>query len=231
LEVYCPVDNGGRFTPEVEHFAGEHIFKANPRIVEFLRESGALLFTEDYNHRYPHCWRCKKPVIFRATPQWFISMDEAARNGEQLSLRAGSLQAVENVNWHPAWGEGRMANMLKGRPDWCVSRQRLWGVPITVFYCNGCDEAIADPKIVNYVADIFQKETADAWYNRDAKDLLPENFKCPKCSGAEFTKEMDILDVWFDSGFVVRRRFRDARQSAISGRRLSRRRRPVSRLV
>ncbi len=200
LEVYCPVDNAGRFTPEVEHFAGEHIFKANPRIVEFLRESGALLFTEDYNHRYPHCWRCKKPVIFRATPQWFISMDEAARNGAKLSLREGSLRAVETVNWHPNWGEGRMANMLKGRPDWCVSRQRLWGVPITVFYCDGCGEAIADPEIVNHVADIFQKETADAWYNREAKDLLPENFKCPKCAGAEFTKEMDILDVWFDSG-------------------------------
>nr|MDQ3321638.1 isoleucine--tRNA ligase [Acidobacteriota bacterium] len=200
LDVYCPVDNAGRFTTEVKHFAGEHIFKANPRIVEFLRESGALLFTEDYNHRYPHCWRCKKPVIFRATPQWFISMDEAARNGEKSSLREGSLRAVETVNWHPSWGEGRMANMLKGRPDWCVSRQRLWGVPITVFYCNGCNETIADPQIVNHVADIFQKETADAWYNRDAKDLLPENFKCPKCAGAEFTKEMDILDVWFDSG-------------------------------
>lgn len=200
LEVYCPVDNAGRFTPEVEHFAGEHIFKANPRIVEYLREIGALLFSEDYSHRYPHCWRCKKPVIFRATPQWFVSMDNAAQNGAEKSLREGSLQAVENINWHPNWGMGRMANMLKGRPDWCVSRQRLWGVPITVFYCSGCDEAIADPKIVNYVADIFQKETADAWYNREAKDLLPENFTCPKCSGAEFTKETDILDVWFDSG-------------------------------
>ncbi|MGI8468616.1 MAG: isoleucine--tRNA ligase, partial [Pyrinomonadaceae bacterium] len=200
LEIYCPVDNAGKFTNEVEHFAGENIFKANPRIVEFLRESGALLFTENYRHRYPHCWRCKNPVIFRATPQWFVSMDNAARTGEKISLRENALSEVEKVNWHPNWGETRMANMLKGRPDWCVSRQRVWGVPIPVFYCAGCDEAIAEPEIINHVADIFQKETADAWYNREAKDLLPANFKCPKCGAADFTKETDILDVWFDSG-------------------------------
>ena len=200
LEVYCPVDNAGNFTPEVEHFAGENIFKANPKIVEFLRESGMLLFAENYNHRYPHCWRCKNPVVFRATPQWFISMDAEANTGEQISLRNNALEAVKNVKWHPAWGEGRMTNMLKGRPDWCVSRQRVWGVPIPVFYCQGCDEVIADAEIINAVADVFLKETADAWYNREAKDLLPENFQCPKCAGAEFRKETDILDVWFDSG-------------------------------
>ena len=200
LEVYCPVDNAGRFTNEVEHFAGENIFKANGKIVEFLKDSGALLFAENYNHRYPHCWRCKNPVIFRATPQWFVSMDEEAQNGEQISLRENALKQVEKVNWHPNWGETRMANMLKNRPDWCVSRQRAWGVPIPVFYCNGCSEAIADPKIINHVADIFAKETADAWYNRGARDLLPENFKCPKCVGEDFAKETDILDVWFDSG-------------------------------
>ncbi len=200
LEVYCPVDNAGRFTSEVEHFAGENIFKANPKIVEFLRESGALLNMENYQHRYPHCWRCKNPVIFRATPQWFISMDNEAQNGEKISLRENALSEVEKVNWHPNWGEGRMRNMLKGRPDWCVSRQRSWGVPIPVFYCKGCDEAVADAVIVNHVADIFQAETADAWYNREAKDLLPENFKCQKCGAADFTKETDILDVWFDSG-------------------------------
>ncbi len=200
LEVYCPVDNGGKFTAEVEHFGGEFIFKANPKIVEFLRESGALLFTESYNHRYPHCWRCKNPVIFRATPQWFISMDKQAETGEEISLRENALREVEKVNWHPTWGAGRMQNMFKNRPDWCVSRQRVWGVPIPVFYCSGCDEAIADVDVVNHVADIFQQETADAWYNREAKDLLPENFKCAKCGSAEFTKETDILDVWFDSG-------------------------------
>jgi isoleucyl-tRNA synthetase len=200
LEVYCPVDNAGVFTSEVEHFAGQHIFKANPKIVEFLKETGALLFTEDYSHRYPHCWRCKNPVIFRATPQWFISMDEKARNGDGGSLRGNALREIDQVKWHPGWGVDRMCNMFKGRPDWCVSRQRIWGVPIPVFYCQGCDEAIADPKIIDHVADIFQQETADAWYNREAAELLPAGFKCPKCSGADFTKETDILDVWFDSG-------------------------------
>ncbi|MGI9034731.1 MAG: isoleucine--tRNA ligase, partial [Pyrinomonadaceae bacterium] len=173
LEVYCPVDDAGRFTAEVEHFAGENIFKANPQIVEFLKEKGVLLFAENYTHRYPHCWRCKRPVIFRATPQWFISMDNRARNGAEKSLRESALEQIEKVKWHPAWGEGRMANMQKSRPDWCVSRQRLWGVPITIFYCADCDEAIAEPEIVYHVADIFQNETADAWYNRPESELLP----------------------------------------------------------
>jgi isoleucyl-tRNA synthetase len=199
LEVYAPVDAAGRFTGEVEHFAGMNIFEANPKIVEFMRESGALLFSEKYQHRYPHCWRCKNPVIFRATPQWFISMDEAAK-GESAGLRAKALEQIAEVKWHPAWGEGRMANMFKGRPDWCVSRQRSWGVPIPVFYCQACDEAIADPKVIDHVADIFAKETADAWYARPESELLPEGFKCPKCNSSDFRKETDILDVWFDSG-------------------------------
>ena len=200
LEIYCPVDNAGRFTSEVEHWAGENIFDANPKIVEFLRESGALLFSEKYQHRYPHCWRCKNPVVFRATPQWFISMDEVAGQVSDRGLRRQALEQIEKVKWHPAWGEGRMSNMFKGRPDWCVSRQRFWGVPIPVFYCQGCDEAIADPKIIDHVADIFAKETADAWYARPESELLPEGFKCPNCSGTDFRKETDILDVWFDSG-------------------------------
>ncbi|MBC7901211.1 MAG: isoleucine--tRNA ligase, partial [Saprospiraceae bacterium] len=200
LEVYCPVDNSGRFTSEVEHWAGENIFKANPKIVEFLRESGALLYSENYNHRYPHCWRCKNPVIFRATPQWFISMDEVAGEASSNGLRAKASREIESVKWHPAWGEGRMQNMFKGRPDWCVSRQRSWGVPIPVFYCQDCDEPVADKKIVDHVADIFAVETADAWYSRPESELLPEGFACPKCNSADFRKETDILDVWFDSG-------------------------------
>lgn len=196
LETYCPVDNGGKFTAEVEHFAGEFVFKANPKIVEFMRENGSLLFSEDYSHRYAHGWRSHKPVIYRATPQWFISMD----NGGDKSLRSQGLREVENVNWHPAWGEGRMANMLKGRPDWCVSRQRVWGVPIVAFHCDDCGEVVIDANVIYHVADIFAKETADAWYNREAVELLPEGYKCAKCSGANFTKESDILDVWFDSG-------------------------------
>lgn len=200
LEVYCPVDNGGRYISEVDRFAGEEIFKANPKIVELMRENGSLLYSEDYEHRYPHCWRCKKPVVFRATPQWFITMDQPAVTGESISLRENSLKQIEQIKWLPSWGESRMGNMLKGRPDWCVSRQRSWGVPIPVFYCSGCDETIADSKIVDHVADIFAKETADAWYAKSETELLPEGFKCPKCSGVDFRKETDILDVWFDSG-------------------------------
>ena len=197
LDVYAPVDAAGRFTSEVEHFAGLSVFEANPKIVEFLRESGALVYSENYAHRYPHCWRCKNPVIFRATPQWFISMDEAV---DGHSLRERALAEMAKVKWHPAWGEGRMGNMFKGRPDWCVSRQRAWGVPIPVFYCQDCDEAVADPKVIDHVADIFAVETADAWYSRPESELLPEGFKCGKCNSADFRKETDILDVWFDSG-------------------------------
>src|SRR6267143_32356 len=224
LEIYCPVDNSGRFTPEIEHFAGLSVFEANPKIVEFMRERGVLLFSEDYNHRYPHCWRCKNPVIFRATPQWFIAMDRSGpnepveqdedgrdrsnftsnfTNGELLdnaSLRAMALREIERVRWIPAWGEVRMRNMLAGRPDWCVSRQRVWGVPIPAFYCAQCSEVVAEPAVIRNVADIFEKETSDAWYTREARELLPSGFVCRSCGANEFTKETDILDVWFDSG-------------------------------
>lgn len=223
LDIYCPVDNAGHFTPEVEHFAGQSVFEANPRIVEFMRDRGVLLFTESYEHRYPHCWRCKNPVIFRATPQWFISMDRAGgpvverdEDGRDRSnftenfsdesvsggssLRTSALAEIERVQWLPGWGVDRMRNMFKGRPDWCVSRQRVWGVSIPVFYCARCSEAVADPQIINRVADIFEKESADAWYTREASELLPEGYQCGKCGAQEWTKETDILDVWFDSG-------------------------------
>ncbi len=200
LEIYCPVDNAGRFTPEVERWAGDTVFEANPKIVEFLSDNNLLLYSENYNHRYPHCWRCKNPVIFRATPQWFISMDDEAKTGMNISLRANALKQIERVGWHPEWGVDRMRNMFKARPDWCVSRQRYWGVPIPVFYCQSCDHAIASREIVDHVADIFALETADAWYNRPESELLPDGFTCPECKGADFRKETDILDVWFDSG-------------------------------
>jgi isoleucyl-tRNA synthetase len=219
LEVYCPVDNAGHFTAEVEHFAGLNVFEANPKIVEFMNDRGVLLFSENYDHRYPHCWRCKNPVIFRATPQWFISMDrEVAATVEKdadgrdrsnftenfpengTSLRAAALREIERVQWVPAWGEVRMRNMLKGRPDWCVSRQRVWGVSIPVFYCAKCSEAVAEPEIIRHVADIFEKESSDAWFIREATELLPEGYSCKKCNAQEWTKETDILDVWFDSG-------------------------------
>src|SRR2546425_11278965 len=220
LDIYCPVDNAGRFTPEVEYFAGLNVFEANPKIVDFMRERGVLLFSENYEHRYPHCWRCKNPVIFRATPQWFISMDQTGRDviekdedgrdrsnftenfadNSQLGLREAALSEIERVKWLPAWGRERMRNMFRGRPDWCVSRQRVWGVSIPVFYCAGCTEAVADPAIIKRVADIFEKESADAWYTRAARELLPEGYKCKRCGDDEWTKETDILDVWFDSG-------------------------------
>ena len=220
LEIYCPVDHAGRFTPEVEHFAGLRVFDANDKIVEFMRERGVLLFSENYEHRYPHCWRCKNPVIFRATPQWFIAMDQAHSSTVEKDedgrdrttytdntlddafggLRAASLQEIERVQWIPAWGVDRMRNMLKGRPDWCVSRQRVWGVAIPVFYCSKCNEAVADPVVINHVADIFEKESGDAWYTREATDLLPSGYVCKSCGSTEWTKETDILDVWFDSG-------------------------------
>jgi len=199
LDIYCPVDNAGKFTEEVEYFAGLNVFEANPKIVEFMRERDVLLFGENYEHRYPHCWRCKNPVIFRATPQWFISMDEAGAGA--ASLRQMSLHETdERVRWIPAWGRDRMRNMLKGRPDWCVSRQRIWGVPIPAFYCSGCQGVVADAAVIRHVADIFEKDSADAWYKREASELLPAGFSCEKCGGTEFTKETDILDVWFDSG-------------------------------
>jgi isoleucyl-tRNA synthetase len=207
LEIYCPVDNAGHFTAEVEHFAGQNVFAANPAIVDFMRERGVLLFSENYEHRYPHCWRCKNPVIFRATPQWFISLDRVSQDDWGQSLRTGAQQEIEKaVNWIPAWGRERMLNMFKSRADWCVSRQRVWGVPIPAFYCAGCNPdssntvVLLDQKVINHVADIFERESSDAWYKYEAKDLLPEGFKCSKCGGQEFTKETDILDVWFDSG-------------------------------
>src|SRR6478672_7072697 len=223
LDIYCPVDNAGRFTNEVAHFAGLSVFEANPKIVDFMRERGVLLFSENYAHRYPHCWRCKNPVIFRATPQWFIAMDrsddEPAEKdeddrdrsnftsnfvgGELLdpgSLRGMALREVdERVKWIPAWGRDRMRNMLSGRPDWCVSRQRIWGVPIPAFYCSGCSQVVIEAAIIRHVADIFEQETADAWYKREAGELLPAGYTCANCGKAEFTKETDILDVWFDS--------------------------------
>ncbi|HEV7799152.1 MAG TPA: isoleucine--tRNA ligase [Pyrinomonadaceae bacterium] len=208
LEIYCPVDNAGHFTSEVEHFAGLNVFAANPKIVEFMRERGVLLLSENYEHRYPHCWRCKNPVIFRATPQWFISLDRVSQDDDWgLSLRAGAEREIkEAVTWIPAWGRERMLNMFKNRSDWCVSRQRVWGVPIPVFYCVDCNQenpesvVLLDQNVINHVADIFEKESSDAWYKREANELLPEGFKCPACGGSDFTKETDILDVWFDSG-------------------------------
>jgi isoleucyl-tRNA synthetase len=193
LDIYNPVDNRGKFLPTIEFFAGQFVFDANKNVIEKLEEVGALIKASEVTHSYPHCWRCKRPIIFRATEQWFIAMD---RN----DLRAKALQEIERVEWIPRWGKERIYGMVENRPDWCISRQRNWGVPITAFYCKGCGEVMADGKVMHFVADLFEKEGSDIWYEREAKELLPPGTACPSCGKAEFDREMDILDVWFDSG-------------------------------
>ena len=195
LDIYCPVDEAGRFVPEVAHFAGQKVFDANPAVVELLRERGALLQAGKDKHSYPVCWRCKNPIIFRATEQWFVALDEG-----KPTLREQALEAIAQSKWLPGWGEERIHNMIATRPDWCISRQRLWGVPIPAFYCKACGEILLRADLARHVAAVFETETADAWYAREARDLLPAGFACPKCGGASFDKETDILDVWFDSG-------------------------------
>ncbi|SRR5579884_425647 len=193
LDIYAPVDARGRFTKDVGFFSGMFVYDANKNIIEKLKEIGNLFKEEKITHSYPHCWRCKNPIIFRATPQWFISM-------EKNHLRANALEAIDHVQWIPDWGRDRIFNMVENRPDWCVSRQRAWGVPIVVFYCNTCEEIIMNPEIVNYVSEIFENRGADAWFTLDSNQLLPPMTKCPRCGGQDFRKETDILDVWFDSG-------------------------------
>ncbi|TXD35942.1 isoleucine--tRNA ligase [Lujinxingia vulgaris] len=205
LGIVCPVDDYGKFRgPDVEEFAGTQVFKANPVIQQKLADMGLLLnkpgdkVTID---RYPHGWRSKKPVIFRATEQWFVAMEpEGAGLDEGFELRKSALEEIEKVNWVPGWGRDRIHGMVSGRPDWCISRQRSWGVPITVMYCRHCNEALATREIADHVADLVEDHGADVWFERDAKELVPEGTVCPACGGDDFRKEEDILDVWFDSG-------------------------------
>ncbi|HEY7529024.1 MAG TPA: isoleucine--tRNA ligase [Candidatus Deferrimicrobiaceae bacterium] len=193
LEIYAPLDDEGRFTKDVPFFAGMQVFEANPRVNAKLAEVGALMRESRITHSYPHCWRCKHPVIFRATKQWFISMDKTG-------LRAKALSEIRKVRWIPAWGQERIEGMIANRPDWCISRQRSWGVPIAIFQCARCGHYLLDRKLIDHVAGFFEKEGADAWFHRDVKELLPEGASCPACGGTGFRKETDILDVWFDSG-------------------------------
>ncbi len=193
LDVYAPVDQQGRFTEEVGHFAGQMVFEANAAINARLKELGVLLAEEKIEHSYPHCWRCKRPVIFRATSQWFISME---KNG----LRKKALEAIDRVSWIPAWGRERIYGMIENRPDWCVSRQRAWGVPITVFTCAGCGALVIDRQVVKRIYELFLQNGADVWFEKDTRELIPEGLSCPECGGSRLQKETDILDVWFDSG-------------------------------
>ncbi len=195
LEVYAPVDNNGLFTSDVPEFEGQFVFKANNGIIELLEEKGMLIKTEEVSHSYPHCWRCKKPVIFRATAQWFVAMDDDSR------LRERALKAIsEEVEWVPGWGKERIYGMIEKRPDWCLSRQRVWGVPIPALICSGCSNAFLDKGLINSLGKRFEESGADIWFERPLEELLPEGLKCPECNGTEFEREEDILDVWFDSG-------------------------------
>ncbi|OGQ96159.1 MAG: isoleucine--tRNA ligase [Deltaproteobacteria bacterium RIFOXYD12_FULL_57_12] len=193
LPVLSPVDDGGRFTDEAGPYAGMFILDANPVINKDLAASGLLVKEAALSHSYPHCWRCKKPVIFRATEQWFISMEE---NG----LRRKALAAIKEVAWTPKWGMERIYGMVEARPDWCLSRQRTWGVPLTVFTCKKCGEVLRDAEVVARIDALFLQEGADAWFKHEAADFLGAETRCKKCGSAEFAKETDILDVWFDSG-------------------------------
>lgn len=191
LEVYAPVDNKGRFTDEVERYAGILVSDANAAIVADMRKAGSLLASQELEHQYPHCWRCKNPVMFRATEQWFASID---------GFRRAALDTIKQAKWIPQWGENRITGMVQERHDWCISRQRLWGVPIPVFFCQSCGKHLITKATIQAVAELFRCEGADAWWAHEAAEILPPGTKCPSCGHGEFHKESDIMDVWFDSG-------------------------------
>ena len=191
IPVVVPVDNKGRMTAEAGQFAGITTKEANQAILQHLVELDALFAVQKIIHQYPHCWRCKEPVLFRATEQWFCSVD---------GFKEDAIRAIEEVKWIPAWGEGRIKNMVSDRSDWCISRQRIWGVPIPIFYCQNCGQYHIDEASIQAVAELFRQEGSDAWYTHEASDILPEGTACKKCGGKKFRKEKDIMDVWFDSG-------------------------------
>jgi isoleucyl-tRNA synthetase len=202
LDQTCNVDDAGRIHNGLPEYNGLTVFKANAPIIELLQARGALMGRNDIYHSYPHCWRCHNPVIFRATEQWFIGMETpmTRADGHETTFRRLALGAIAEVKWDPAWGEERISNMIATRPDWCISRQRIWGVPIAVFLCQKCHKPLKDAAVNRSIVELFAREGADAWYIHDAASLLPAGLTCPACGHAEFRKEMDIVDVWFESG-------------------------------
>ncbi len=207
IEVFSPLDSKGVWTNQVPELEGVPYYKGEETIIAKLNEVGALVKSQEISHSYPHCWRCKKPVIYRATPQWFVKVEK---------FKKETLDAIKNIKWIPASGEVRISNMVANRSDWCISRQRAWGVPIPIFYCEDCGEVIVNDETIENVAKVFEKESSDAWVKYEAKDLLPEGFKCPKCGKDHFKKENDIMDVWFDSG-VSWRAVVEARKDELLG--------------
>ena len=207
IEVFSPLDSKGVWTNQVPELEGVPYYKGEETIIGKLTEVGALIKSQEISHSYPHCWRCKKPVIYRATPQWFVKVEK---------FKKETLDAIKNIKWIPASGEVRISNMVANRSDWCISRQRAWGVPIPIFYCEDCGEVIVNDKTIEHVAKVFEKESSDAWVKYEAKDLLPEGFTCPKCGKNHFQKENDIMDVWFDSG-VSWRAVVEARKDELLG--------------
>ncbi|RTZ93007.1 MAG: isoleucine--tRNA ligase [Deltaproteobacteria bacterium] len=193
LPAYAPLDDDGRFTKDVPFFAGQFVFDANEAVIRKLEEVGCLLKVEEMEHSYPHCWRCKSPIIFRSTRQWFISM-------ETNDLRKKTLDAINHVTWIPTWGRERIYNMVENRPDWCISRQRSWGVPIIALHCNECGRVLLDGALVDRVAELVEKDGADVWFEKELNEIFDSVPTCPHCGSSNFRKETDILDVWFDSG-------------------------------
>ncbi len=204
LSQECHVDNGGHIRDGLPEYEGLTVFKANEPIIELLRSRGALMGRSDIQHSYPHCWRCHKPIIFRATEQWFIGMETPMKqaDGSPTTFRQRALDEIKRVKWDPKWGEERISNMIATRPDWCISRQRIWGVPIAVFLCKTCHRPLNNAAVNRSIVELFAREGADAWYVHEPEALLPAGTVCSQdgCGGTEFRKEMDILDVWFESG-------------------------------
>jgi len=205
LDIYAPIGPGGHFLDTVELFAGMRVFDANAKVEQALHERAKLWHREEFTHQYPHCWRCHNPVIFLATSQWFVRMDGdpaiTCEDGERRTLRGAAQHAIDHqVQWIPSWGRDRIFNMVTNRPDWCISRQRAWGVPIPAVDCTSCGEAILTQELVGRAATLFDTHGADAWYERPIEEFLPDGLACPKCGGKTFEREQDILDVWFDSG-------------------------------
>ncbi|HXX19799.1 MAG TPA: isoleucine--tRNA ligase [Candidatus Acidoferrum sp.] len=202
LEAYAPQDDDGRFTEGLPEYKGKTVWEANPIVIELLKKRGMLVGEKKLSHSYPHCWRCHNPVIFRATEQWFIQMDAGSATvpaPKEPPLRQRALAEIEKVRWLPEWGRDRMRGMIAERPDWCISRQRFWGVPLIVFYCEACGKRLEDFRALRHVLPFFEREGSDAWYTHSAAELLPPNMKC-SCGVAKWRKENDILDVWFESG-------------------------------